>query len=72
MVPAEVRKKGYRQCEDIIKVFITSQPTSFDSLELPKLGESVKRNATSRARREEGDSSEEWAALNFPIRTSVK
>jgi hypothetical protein len=72
MVPAEIRKKGHRQCEDIIKVFITSQPTSFDLLELPKLGESVKRNATSRARGEDGDSSEEWAALNFPIRTSLK
>ncbi|KAH6696608.1 putative caspase [Leptodontidium sp. MPI-SDFR-AT-0119] len=72
MVPAEVRERGYRQCEDIIKVFITSQPTSFDSLELPKLGESVKRSATSRAGREEGDSSEEWAALNFLIRTSAK
>ncbi|KAH8589514.1 hypothetical protein B0O99DRAFT_655393 [Bisporella sp. PMI_857] len=72
MVPAEIRKKGYRQCEDIIKVFITSQPTLFDSLELPKLGVSVKRNATNRAIRKEGDSSEEWAALNFPIRAFVK
>jgi len=35
MVPPEMREKGHRQCEDIIKVFVTSQPTSFDLLELP-------------------------------------
>jgi hypothetical protein len=60
----------YCSSEDIIKVFVTSQPTSFDSLELPNLDELGKTNA--------GDwiypSShvlEDWVALNFSIRTSL-
>jgi Caspase domain len=71
-VPAEMREKGHRQCDDIIKIIVTSQPTSFDLLELPKLGEPVKRNTTSRTSRGGDHSSEDWAALNFPIRTSLK
>jgi len=66
-------KKGHRQCEDIVKVFVTSQPTSFDLLELPKLGDPVKRDRISRASRDSGSpSSEDWAALNFPVRTYIK
>jgi Caspase domain len=72
MVPPEMREKGQRQCEDIIKVFVTSKPASFDLLELQKLGESAKWKPTSRTGREYRDSSEEWAALNFPIRTSLE
>ncbi|KAB8268075.1 hypothetical protein BDV30DRAFT_20599 [Aspergillus minisclerotigenes] len=75
-VPIELKGKGIRQCDDIIKVLITSQPTSFDLLELPKLSkvESVRRS-TSRVTtiRSSGyghtGASENWAALNFPIRT---
>jgi hypothetical protein len=71
IVPTEMRKKG--QCQDIIKVFVTSQPTSFDLLELPKLGDPVKRHRISWTSRDGGSySSEDWAALNFPIRTSLK
>jgi hypothetical protein len=71
-VPPEMREKGHRRCEDTIKVFVTSQPTSFDLLELPKLGKSAKRNTNSRTGREDSHSSEEWAALNFLICTSLK
>ncbi|KAE8336266.1 caspase domain-containing protein [Aspergillus arachidicola] len=75
-VPKELKGKGIRECEDMIKVLITSQPTSFDLLELPKLNnvESVRRS-TNRATtiRSSGyghtGASENWAALNFPIRT---
>lgn len=76
MVPPEMREKGHRQCKDIIKVFITSKPTSFDLLELPKIGSSklAKRNSstTGRTGREDSDTPEEWVALNFPIHTSLK
>jgi hypothetical protein len=78
MVPSEMREEGLRQCEDIIKVFVTSQPTSFDLLELPKLGEPkpgepVKRSVISRTCREDGSYlSENWAALNFPIHIALK
>jgi hypothetical protein len=71
LVPPEIIEKGYLQCEDIIKVFVTSQPTSFDLLELPKLGKSIKRKETSRKGRDGSCSSEDWAALNFIIRTSL-
>ncbi|KAF7506159.1 hypothetical protein GJ744_012223 [Endocarpon pusillum] len=35
-VPEQMKEKDYRSCEDIVKVFVTSQPTSFDLLELPR------------------------------------
>ena len=72
-VSEELRKLGYSECEDLVKVFVTSQPTSFDLLELPKLGEQAKRPVTSGGGRVGGDNmSEGWAAFNFPIRTSLK
>ncbi|KAL9609951.1 MAG: hypothetical protein Q9167_005324 [Letrouitia subvulpina] len=60
---------GYGSCEDIIKVFVTSQPTSFDSLELPNLDELGKASVRDRISRPSNDRSEDWVALNFPIRT---
>ena len=72
IVPPEMREKGHLQCQDIIKVLVTSKPTSFDLLELPKLGKSAKKNTTGRTGQEDSDISEEWAALNFPICTSLK
>jgi len=70
IVPLKMREEGYSECKDIIKVFVTSQPTSFDIWELPEIGESVKEKPTLRTGREEGALSEEWVALNFPICTS--
>jgi hypothetical protein len=67
-VPSVMHK--YRSCEDIIKVFVTSQPTSFDSLELPNLDELVKTNAGDRIH-PSGHVLEDWVALNFFIRTSL-
>ena len=60
---------GYGSCEDIIKVFVTSQPTSFDSLELPMLDEIGKTSVGDRISHPNNDGSEDWVALNFPIRT---
>ena len=72
IIPSEMREKGQLQCQDIIKVLVTSKPTSFDLLELPKLGKSAKKNLTDRIPLIDNDISEEWAALNFPICTSFK
>ena len=72
MVPTGMREKGIRQCEDMIKVFITSQPTSFDLLELPKFGQAIKERNTRRVYHKYREVSEEWAALNFLICTSLK
>ncbi len=63
-------RKGDCHFEDIIKVFVISQSTSFDFLELSKLGGPLEKNATSRTSREvDNHSSEDWAALNFRVRT---
>jgi hypothetical protein len=72
-VPEELRNEGYRECDDMIKVFLTSRPTSFDLFELPKLNEQAKRPVNSNEDRTEAadDLPEYWAALNFPVRTSV-
>ena len=69
-VPDQMKEQGYRSCEDIIKVFVTSQPTSFDLLELPRLGgpaKASKPNRTDQVR----EGPENWAAMNFPIRTLI-
>ncbi|KAL8800740.1 MAG: hypothetical protein Q9182_004945 [Xanthomendoza sp. 2 TL-2023] len=60
---------GYGSCEDIIKVFVTSQPTSFDSLELPNLDELGKTNVGDKTNRPNSHESGDWVALNFPTRT---
>lgn len=76
-VPAELIGKGSRQCEDIIKIIITSQPTSFDLIELPALSklETGRLNKKATVRSSEYSRSgtpENWAALNFPIRTFMR
>ncbi|KAL9122177.1 MAG: hypothetical protein Q9187_001267 [Circinaria calcarea] len=71
-VPRELCEKGHRQCDDIIEVFVTAQPTSFDLLELPKFGKSFMKSSITRPGREGGgSSSEDWAVLNFFIRTYI-
>ncbi|KAE8441052.1 hypothetical protein EG329_005914 [Mollisiaceae sp. DMI_Dod_QoI] len=66
-VPLVMREYG--SCEDIIKIVITSQPTSFDSLELPNLDELAGANTGNRVSRSDNHVLEEWIALDFPIRT---
>ncbi|KAJ5726429.1 caspase [Penicillium malachiteum] len=70
-VPPMMREYG--SCEDIIKVFVTSQPTSFDLLELPNLHGLVSTIAEARLSHSSSNShvSEDWVALSFPIRTLV-
>jgi hypothetical protein len=70
-LPEEMREQGYHSCEDIVKVFITSRPTSFNLLELPKLGGQM---GTGKHKRTDqvGEGPENWVALDFPIRTSLQ
>jgi len=72
LIPRELKEKGYRSCEDIIKVFVTSHPTSFDFLELPRLGEPARACETDRTGHGKSDVSEDWMAVRFPIRTFVR
>ncbi|KAF7555540.1 hypothetical protein G7Z17_g2081 [Cylindrodendrum hubeiense] len=72
IVPPSMREEGHDQCDDIIKVFITSQPTSFDLLDLPKIDGIAKKSSSSRTGGGDTNLSEDWIALNFPIRTSVR
>ncbi|KAH8765338.1 putative caspase [Diaporthe sp. PMI_573] len=73
VVPSKIRERGQRWCEDIIKVFVTSQPTSFDLLELPVLGRSAKKKASG-GRIPEGTncSAEAWVAFNFCFHISLE
>ena len=76
-VPPEMLEKGLRQCEDTIKVLVTSEPTSFDLFELPKLGDLAlsgrgKCKLRMMCRNDTSCILEMWEALSFPIRTSRK
>jgi len=72
-VPQELRDKGQHQCDDIFKVFLTFQSTSFMLLELPELGKLVERRGISRGNGQHpGLLSEDWVVLNFRIRTHIK
>jgi hypothetical protein len=71
MVPDELRKQGIEECSDTLKVLVTSQPTSFDLLELPKIGHVLKKRLPLDNERSGGSSAEQWIAFNFPLRTSL-
>jgi hypothetical protein len=70
MVPPEIKARGLLQCEDTLKIFVTSHPTSFDLLELPRIGDSPKKQATKSRDRSGKECAEQWVALNFSLRTS--
>ncbi len=73
VVPAELRDSRQDCCEDIVKVFVTSEPTSFSLLELPKIGgmASTRSVATDMYRGDE-PATEDWATFNYQIRKSLK
>jgi hypothetical protein len=65
--------RGFEHCDDIVKIFITTKPTSFWSLELPELGAVMERS--SHASAETRDSYRlptDWIAASFRIRTTEK
>lgn len=71
-IPREMEENVHHHCNDFIKVFVTSQQTSFDLLELPRLGESIKKSVQDRVGGGGGSQvAENWVALNFPIRTFI-
>ncbi|KAF4502351.1 caspase [Fusarium agapanthi] len=69
MVPDELRQKCIEECHDTLKVLVTSQPTSFDLLELPKIGHALKKRSPTDNDRSGGSSAEQWIAFSFPLRT---
>ncbi|OTB18768.1 hypothetical protein K445DRAFT_8792 [Daldinia sp. EC12] len=71
-IPSEMIEKGHTYCEDVIKVFITSQPASFDIFELGKIGSELRqKRSTTRTGQDDSLCSSHWSTLNFYIRTSV-
>ncbi|PNP61448.1 hypothetical protein FNYG_13843 [Fusarium nygamai] len=71
MVPDELRQKSIEECHDTLKVLVTSQPTSFDLLELPKIGHVLKKRSPTDRDRSGGNSIEQWITFSFPLRTSL-
>ena len=71
--PPWTEEAGLLSYEDVIKVFVTSQSTSFMSLELPEIGNVFERDRVRRYRGDDGGSpSEHWAAFNFRIRSRIQ
>ncbi|ETS86573.1 hypothetical protein PFICI_00401 [Pestalotiopsis fici W106-1] len=70
-VPIQMKENGRSSCEDIFKVILTSQPTSFDMLELPTLGEQSISKKLDRSDQKAGGATEEWASMNFLFRTII-
>ncbi|KAK2009604.1 hypothetical protein LZ32DRAFT_639915 [Colletotrichum eremochloae] len=66
-VPEQMRDQGYNSCKDIIKVMLTSRPTSFDMFELPKLGHPPRQRKAGRVGRGNDYRVQKWAAKSFPI-----
>jgi hypothetical protein len=68
--PDDMKRQTQYHYEEIIKVFLAGQPTSFTLLELPELGKSMKKGRPYTTRATRGDSTlpEDWAAVNFRIR----
>ncbi|TGO15143.1 hypothetical protein BPAE_0591g00030 [Botrytis paeoniae] len=71
--PDDIKHQERYQYEEIVKVFFTSQLTSFASLELPELGKPMRggRPLTDRATGRDGPP-ENWAAVNFRFHVSSK
>jgi hypothetical protein len=66
-VPLALQTNG--SCMDIIKIFVTSQATSFDLLELPNLHELVKKESGERFSGTYEQGMEDWMGFNFLVRT---
>lgn len=84
-VPESLKSRSDKRCEDIVKIFITSKPTSFPSMVLPELSlhaETLTRTAPGSDSqllkflselatpfRDQDHAQEEWATQNFIICT---
>jgi hypothetical protein len=58
------KENGYRSCEDIVKVSVTSHLIFFDSLELLIISELARANMADRISQEVVA----WTAVNFLVR----
>jgi len=75
-VPSDMLEKGYKECEDVIKVFITKQPTTFVNLEMPNINTFTKMDANaamipSADPGKIGVTPDDWIGLSFHIHTTV-
>ncbi|UPK92486.1 hypothetical protein LCI18_003421 [Fusarium solani-melongenae] len=68
-VPLVLQTNG--SCMDIIKIFVTSQATSFHLLELPNLHELLKKESGERLSDTYKQGMEDWVAFDIFIRTSM-
>ncbi|KAH8689814.1 caspase domain-containing protein [Talaromyces proteolyticus] len=68
-IPDSLKKLGLQECEDVVKVFITRHPTSFSSLELPKIPIPTKIASNRYRGAPEDNVLEDWAVYNFRVRT---
>ena len=67
--PQAAKRRGQGPFNDLIKLFVTSRPTSFLSLELPELDDVVKREVVSESRGgSDLSATEDWLTLSFRIR----
>lgn len=64
--------EGQDECEDVIRVFFTQQPTTFTTLALPKLGEFAGRIEPKVNERRGSVMSEDWGVWTFRVRTMRK
>ncbi|WAO86065.1 Hypothetical protein NCS54_00332100 [Fusarium falciforme] len=71
-VPNEIRDRGFRTYDDVLKILVTSQPTSFNLFELPKIGQVGKKKSSTRNGKIEDNVAQEWAAFSFHLRTTLK
>ncbi|KAI1358657.1 hypothetical protein F5Y08DRAFT_321378 [Xylaria arbuscula] len=71
MVPSDPSLDAVDSCEDIIKVFLTTHPTSFASLEMQEFKDIRDHGTVEPGQTEEPPLSgaEDWVALNFRIIT---
>ncbi|KAM5343409.1 hypothetical protein ACJ41O_011946 [Fusarium nematophilum] len=60
-------EEGQDQCKDVLKIFLTAQPSSFAVLELPKLGANARREPPKLDRKRGRHASEDWAVLTFQV-----
>jgi len=73
-VPLELRRAS-RKCHDILKVFITRRPTSFDAFEMPQVGrlldnDECRQTPDSETDEDVDEGSGDWVALNFHVETT--
>lgn len=72
-VPDKLRDiEGWRYCEDMIKVFVTTHETSLDILERPSVWLAHEYLQRARGRPESRQTAQQWCAFNFTVRTTLR